>query len=128
MSETNFSFYNGIMALLKVGRQMLHDLFRRMSLLSRFTLVSFFVTLLIAAGLAWRLETVLENDVLQDVAENTAGQASNILDDNLTAADLSASLPEDRYHEIDALIHNTLLSPNIVRIKIWNRNGLLIYS
>ena len=107
---------------------MIHKFFSGMSLLARFTLISLFVTLLIAAGLAWRLELALERDALSAVAQNTADQATNILSENLRAADMETSLPEERYHEVDALIHNTLLSANIVRIKIWNRDGLLVYS
>ena len=98
------------------------------SLLVRFTLVSLLVTVLIATGLAWRLELALERDALSAVAENTADQATNILNDNLTVADLETALQGERYDEIDALIHHTLLSANIVRIKIWNRDGLLIYA
>jgi HD-GYP domain-containing protein (c-di-GMP phosphodiesterase class II) len=105
-----------------------HKYFSGMSLLARFTLVSFLVTALIASGLAWRLELALEQDALSAVAQNAADQAANILDRDLTAADLEAPLPEDRYQEVDALIHNTLLAANIVRIKIWNRDGLLVYS
>jgi len=107
---------------------MVQNFFARMSLLSRFTLVSFFVTLVIAAGLAWRLESTLKSDALQEVANNTAGQAVNVLDENLTAADLQAVMRGERYAEIDALIHNTLLSSNVVRIKIWNPAGLLVYA
>src|SRR6185503_2247413 len=86
------------------------------------------VTFLIVAVLAWGLEYNLESDLLREVAENTAGQASNILDKNLTVADLRDSLTGDRYQQVDELIHSTLLSSNIVRIKIWNRNGLLVYA
>lgn len=107
---------------------MIRNFFARMSLLSRFTLISFCVTFLIVVGLAWGLESTLESDMLREVAENTAGQASNILDENLTPADLRDSLQAERYAEVDTLIHNTLLSSNIVRIKIWNRDGKLIYS
>lgn len=99
-----------------------------MSLLTRFTLISFLVTLLIALGLAWRLESVLERDALSAVAQNTADQATNVLSRTLTAADLEAPLSEARYQEVDALIRNSLLSANIVRIKIWNLDGLLVYS
>src|SRR5688500_6542177 len=107
---------------------MLRNFFERWSLLSRFTLVSFCVASLIVAALAWGLERNLKAEILQEVAEDTAEQASNILDKNLTAADLNDSLPPERYDEVDALLQHTLLSSNIVRIKIWNRNGLLIYS
>jgi HD-GYP domain-containing protein (c-di-GMP phosphodiesterase class II) len=107
---------------------MIRKFFSGMSLLARFTLVSFFITLLIATGLAWRLELTLERDALSAVAQNTADQATHILNKNLTAADLETALRGKRYEEIDTLIHNTLLSADIVRIKIWNRDGLLVYS
>ncbi|MEP6894850.1 MAG: HD domain-containing phosphohydrolase [Chloroflexota bacterium] len=107
---------------------MLLDRIKRTSLLFRFSIVSLLVILLIAAGLAWRLESTLESDILREVAENTAGQASNILDKNLTTADLRDSLQGQRYKEIDTLIHDTLLNVNIVSIKIWNRKSLLVYS
>src|SRR5829696_7668571 len=107
---------------------MIRTYLSQLSLLARFTLVSFFITLLIAIGLAWRLELTLERDALSAVAENTADQATNILSRNLTVADLETALHGERYEEIDTLIHNTLLSADIVRIKIWNRDGLLVYS
>jgi putative nucleotidyltransferase with HDIG domain len=107
---------------------MIRKFFSGMSLLARFTLVSLLVTLLIASGLAWRLEFVLERDALSAVAQSTADQATNILNKSLRAADLKTVFHGQRYEEIDALIHNTLLSPNIVRIKIWNLDGVLVYS
>jgi len=100
----------------------------RLSLLARFSLISFFVTLVIATGLAWRLESTLENDALSAIAQNTADQAANILDKSLTISDLGGPIQGQRYTELDTLIHGTLLSSNIVRIKIWNRDGLIVYS
>ncbi len=107
---------------------MIHKSLSRLSLLARFTLISFLVTFLIALGLGWQLELVLERDALSGVAQNTADQATNILNKNLTAADLKTAFQGGRYDEIDALIHNTLINADIVRIKIWNRDGLLVYS
>src|SRR5215217_3966085 len=107
---------------------MMRTYFSGMSLLARFTLVSFFITLLIATGLAWQLEVALERDALSAVADNTASQAMNILNKNLTTADLVGSLRGKRYEEIDTLIHNTIINVDIVRVKIWNQDGLLVYS
>ena len=107
---------------------MIHKFFSGLSLLTRFTLLSFFITLMIAMGLAWRLERALERDAFSAVARNTADQATNILNEHLAISDLETSLQGARYTEIDSLIHNTLLSSNIVRIKIWNHDGLLVYS
>ena len=107
---------------------MIRNLPAKLSLFSRFTFVSFCVTFLVAASLAWGLESTLENDMLKEVAENTAAQASNILDQNLTPTDFRDSLQGERYKQVDALIHDSLLSSDIVRIKIWNPSGLLIYA
>lgn len=107
---------------------MIRNFASRMSLLTHFTIVSLFITLMIAIGLAWKLESVLERDALSAVAKNTADQATNILNKKLVVADLGKPLAGQRYEQIDTLIHNTLLSADIVRIKIWNRNGLLVYS
>jgi len=107
---------------------MIYHSFSKLSLLLRFTLISLALTGLIAAGLAAHLQYNLQADALSAVAENTAHQAINILDKQITANDLRNPLPGERYDEIDSLIHNTLLSTNIVRIKIWNSEGLLVYT
>src|SRR6266540_4621945 len=102
---------------------MIGKFFSGKSLLVRFTLISLFVTVLIATGLAWRLESALARDAFSEVAANTADQATHVLKKHLTVADLKTALQRERYEEIDTLIHDTLLSANIVRIKIWNRDG-----
>lgn len=102
--------------------------FSKLSLLLRFTLVSLALTALIATGLALNLQYNLQGDALSAVAENTASQAINILNLKITANDLKNPLRGERYGEIDRLIPNTLLSTDIVRIKIWNSEGLLVYA
>lgn len=118
---------DGIIIPLMVAA-MIRNFITRLSLLARFTLVSFVVTIVIASVLAWRLEVILENDALSAVAQNTADQAANILDKSLSSTDFNGAMQGERYDEIDALIHSTLLNANIVRIKIWNRAGLIVYS
>lgn len=107
---------------------MIHYFFSHLSFLLRFTIVSIVVTFLIAAGLAFHLENSLQADALSAVSQNTADQAIKILNRNVTAQDLSGSLQGERYQEIKNLIQNTLLSSNIVRIKIWNPDGLLVFT
>jgi len=100
----------------------------RLSLLERFSLVSLFVTVLIAIGLGLGLQSLLEQDALWSQAETTADQVMTVLDNNLTSADLTAPMGIARYDQVDAIIGNMLPSEHIVRIKIWNREGRLIYS
>ncbi len=100
----------------------------RLSLLTQFSIVSFLVTILIGAGLAAWLEERLRSDALWAVAENAADQAKIILNSTLRQSDFQSPLVGNRFAEIDESIHKTLLSSDIVRIKIWNNKGLLIYS
>ena len=51
-----------------------------------------------------------------------------ILSPNLSPADLSSPLDPERYAQIDTLIRKDILHEHIVRVKIWNKDGLLLYS
>jgi two-component system nitrate/nitrite sensor histidine kinase NarX len=98
------------------------------SLLVTFTLVSFLVTSIVAGALALSIERQLERLALQQEAEIAGDQVALVLNPNLNAKDLAGPLDPVRYAQIDALIRSTILYNHIVRIKIWNRDGLLIYS
>lgn len=55
--------------------QTVRNLLSQTSLLARFTAVSFLITFLVAAGLAWQLETTLGRGALSEAARNTADLA-----------------------------------------------------
>jgi len=107
---------------------MIRDLVARSSLLARFSLVSIIVTSLIAAGLASWLAARLERDALWAIAESAEAQATGILSAALHPEDLAAPPTGARYAEIDAVIRNTLGSSGIVRVKLFNGQGLVVYS
>ncbi|MFH1906955.1 MAG: PAS domain S-box protein, partial [Chloroflexota bacterium] len=100
----------------------------KLSLLARFTLLSVFITLAIAVGLAWGLQQQLEHNLLLQEAESAAEQVDKIITPNLTLSDLSGPLDPLRYAQIDALIRQNVLGGHIVRVKIWSRDGTLLYS
>ncbi|MBI3762833.1 MAG: hypothetical protein HY260_13375, partial [Chloroflexi bacterium] len=99
-----------------------------LSLLARFSLVSFLITAGIAIALAWGIQYELEQNALRQEAESAADQVVTILNPNLETADLTGPLGETRYAQIDALIRQNVIHQHIVRVKIWNRDGLLLYS
>ncbi|OGO21319.1 MAG: hypothetical protein A2Y54_04540 [Chloroflexi bacterium RBG_16_51_16] len=107
---------------------MLRNLFPRLSLITQFSIVAFLVLLLVAIGLAAGLEDQLRRDALWAIAENAANQVNNSLNPSIHLSDLAVPLSGKRYDSINELIHKTLLSSNIVRIKVWNQEGLIIYS
>jgi putative nucleotidyltransferase with HDIG domain len=98
------------------------------SLLTSFSLLGGFITAVIAIVFAWSLEHQLEQDALQQEADSAADQVTLIVSPNLSLADLSAPLDSTRYTQIDALIRKDVLHEHIVRVKIWNKGGLLLYS
>ena len=98
------------------------------SLLTSFSLLGAFITAVIAIILAWSLEHQLEQNALRQEADRAADQVAHILSQNLSLADLSAPLDSARYAQIDTLIRNDTLDEHIVRVKIWNKSGLVLYS
>ena len=100
----------------------------KLSLLAKFSLISFLLMVVIAIVLVWGIQRHLEMAALQQEAENAADQVASILNPNLRLADLVGPLDPARFAQIDALIRQNVLSKHIVRIKIWNRDGQVIYS
>jgi HD-GYP domain-containing protein (c-di-GMP phosphodiesterase class II) len=98
------------------------------SLLTSFSLLGGFITVVIAVIFAFGLQYQLEQNALGQEAASAADQVTLILSPNLTQADLSAPVAPARYAEIDALIHRDVLHAHIVRVKIWSKGGLLLYS
>ena len=93
-----------------------------------FSLVSLIVTVMIAGVMDKYIQQELERLALLQAAEGAAGQVDLFLDSNLEVEDLASPLTPTRYQEIDALVSEILKDQHIVRVKIWNRDGLLIYS
>src|SRR5436190_21563926 len=100
----------------------------RPSLLTSFSLLGGILTVVIAVVFALALQRQLEQNALRQEAESAADQVSLILSPNLSAAELAGPLSAARYAEIDALIRRDVLHEHIVRVKIWNPTGLLLYS
>ena len=100
----------------------------RLSLLAKFSLASFCILAVIAIALAWGIQQHLEKMAVRQEAENAAEQVQKILTPNLRLADMEGPLDPARHEEIDALIRRNVLSHHLVRIKIWNRDGQVIYS
>ena len=86
------------------------------------------LTVIIAVALALGLEYQLEQNALQQEAADAADQVILIVGPNLTPADLTGPLDPARYAQIDSRIREDVLQAHVVRIKIWNPAGLLIYS
>src|SRR3972149_7974128 len=98
------------------------------SLLTRFTIVSLIVTAAIGIALAWGIQQQIENNELQSASQEAADHVVNLLNPNLHDDYLSGPLGPERYAQVDTMIRQNVLNEQVVRVKIWGRDGLLIYS
>ncbi|HEY6586401.1 MAG TPA: histidine kinase dimerization/phospho-acceptor domain-containing protein, partial [Candidatus Methanoperedens sp.] len=100
----------------------------KLSLLAKFTIISFLITAAIAIALGWGIQQQMEQNALSQATENTADHVSTILNQKLHQADFKGPLDPARYEQIDSLIRENVLNKHVVRVKIWSRDGLLLYS
>ncbi len=107
---------------------MLRNLLSRLSLVRRFTLVSAFVTAGIALALVIGIEQRLENNALRQEADSAADQITLILNPNLWANDFNGPFPPDKFAKIDSLIRTEILHEHIVHVKIYGRDGTVLYA
>src|SRR5258706_1765687 len=107
---------------------MLRNLRSRLSLLTQFTLVSFFLAAAIAIALVMGLQQRLEDDALRQEADNAADQVTILLGPNLWVANLQGPLTPGRFAELDALIRKNIMQKHVVHVKIWSTDGTIIYS
>lgn len=99
-----------------------------LNLLTKFTIVSLVITAAIGIALAWGIQQQMEYNALEHAGEDAADHVATLLNPNLHQADLSGPLDPARYAQVDTLIRRSVLNDRIVRVKIWSRDGLLIYS
>ena len=78
--------------------------------------------------LAYGIQVRLEQNALRQEAETVADQVATVLDPNLQPSDLTSPLTPARYAQLDQLIRTELVRNHIVRIKVWGRDGAVLYS
>ena len=108
---------------------MISRFFYKISLLRKFSILSFILLVTFAFILSWIIQQKLEKYALQLVADDAAVQVVSHIDKNLTAADFPGPIHPDRALQLNKLMREYIIvDDNIVRVKIWNRAGVVIYS
>src|SRR5207245_7482250 len=75
-----------------------------------------------------RVQGQMEEAALRQVAERAAAEVSCVLDGALTQADFAAPPDGTRREALEALIEREVLRDQVVRVKIWNADGVVLYS
>src|SRR5690348_16743055 len=104
-------------------------LITRGSLLQRFSLLSFVVLALIAAGLGWVVQRQMEHTALVQQADEVSVVVNGVFTRHLTPRDL-ANVDQPTERAQWQRLGETLLAADrhIVRIKVWDMQGRIVYS
>lgn len=94
----------------------------------QYTLGSTLAFLAMAIVLALVLGHQINNQVIEDVESHALSLADSRLVPFFTPQDFEKPPSEARYQEMDSFVRRSVASPNVARIKVWNRNGQVIYS
>ena len=99
-----------------------------LTVLGRFTLTSALVATSFALALGWLVSEEVTRATLDEAITNTAQAADSLLSPYLVAGDFAHPLWPGRLDDLDRMIGPHLSERGIVRVKLWNRKGVVIYS
>ncbi|GAW30520.1 HD-GYP domain-containing protein [Carboxydocella sp. JDF658] len=102
---------------------------RKMSLVKQFSISSFIVISLLGAVLAITFSVFFEKTVLNVSAERTADLVNIIVSYSLRPEDFSQPMIGPRLDAFDTVIKENITNEEDMKlVKIWNAQGLIIYS
>lgn len=100
----------------------------RENLLVQFSLVSLVAMAIIAVALSLLLAQSARNSVLQEAAEEAQHTLSLRVASRLSPEDFQQPMKGERYARFDQFVTESVVSARTARVKLWNREGVLIYS
>lgn len=100
----------------------------RLSLLTRFSILSLVITAGVFLFVAWGLERRQEDNFLHMEATSAADQVKGILTTNMDFSDFIKPLDKGRYAQVDELIQKSIVDEHVVGVKLWDTQGRLIYT
>lgn len=104
------------------------DIHVKGNLLFQFAMASLTFVLLAGFFLWWAMDSWAEKDAVQHVADLTAATYGDSISDLVTPTDFEGPMEGERLQEFDTQIKEDILSEENAAIKIWNKDGMIVYS
>jgi diguanylate cyclase (GGDEF)-like protein len=101
---------------------------RRLSLLTRFAVVSLTLVVLLGFALSQVLASLIERRALESAEQAAILSVAVGIQPLLAGEDLSDALSDGATAKLDHALSGSLRGTEIARIKVWNHDGHLIYS
>jgi signal transduction histidine kinase len=109
-------------------RQRIKRLFTRLTWAQRFMLVSLVVLVAGMFGIGWWIGTQIEDGVIHQTAAYTALYVSSVVEPNLQELAFGDSITSEHQLTLAQLLQDTSLGQNITAVKVWDRNGRIVYT
>ena len=99
----------------------------RLTLLVKFSITSLVLLATIGASLGWALTRYLEDQAIDQYKSSLASLVTPVVSPYLTPDIISNGASGDQYRGIEGAL-SYLGGSGLVRVKIWNRQGMVAYS
>lgn len=100
---------------------------KKLTLLQRFSILSLITLILVNIAVGWVMTYTLEQDTLLRAKELTAAIVSEEMNKEFSAGELIVPKVDD-YDGFSKKLRHLTLGPNIERIKIWNKDMVVVWS
>ena len=98
------------------------------NLVVQFSVVSFVITVSTGLTIGVVLSDMIRSSAINDLANEAVGASEGRLLNALTPEDLDVPMTGARYHDFDEFVKRSIVSARTARVKIWARDGTIIYS
>lgn len=103
-------------------RRFINDLFVRSVLLVGAVMV------LVGSGVTYALRIPIESAVQKEAVRDIVSRTLPFVLKELSPEDMTQPMTEARYEEVDQIFRESVVLHNVVRLRLWNREGRVIYS
>ena len=100
----------------------------RLFLVRHFWLFSIVIISIVALVVNFVMTARIDDILLKSYADVSSSTIKLFVSSKLTKQDFTKPLSPQRYKELDSLFRKNVHETNILKIKLWNRKGQVIYS
>ena len=98
------------------------------NLVVQFSVVSFVKTVSIGLVISMVLSDMIRSSAISDLVNEAVGASEGRLLNALTPEDLDVPMTGARYDHFDEFVQKSIVSARTARVKIWAKDGTIIYS
>jgi diguanylate cyclase (GGDEF)-like protein len=100
----------------------------RIGLLGKFAVVSLVPIVLLGLALAFVLRDEIRQRALSNARQSATLLEYSLVQPQLEPAEMKTGLSDARIHALDQVLKPSLAGHQIARIKVWNREGRVVYA